>query len=151
MKRNHIWVLFALLVVMSLGLAIVKSRSPEPALPTASHDLPYTLTLENLSSNSGVYTEYYFTPASGALHIQVDLSGSDDGAARQAKISLFLVNAEDVLDSVTTEAFSGSTQLSHTFYCVSSDSAYYLRVENISGNSLFADRAIDGVVEIRES
>lgn len=119
--------------------------------PTSSHKTPYTMAPENLEEGSGMYSQFYFAPTEETLQISGSLweSGTPDGAARKVKILLFQAGLDDNIDSFTTDEFSRTTDVSHTFQSLDPNAYYYFRIDNLTGNSLFTDRFVDGVIEIR--
>lgn len=118
--------------------------------PSSSHQTPYIMTPENLAEGSGMYSQFYFPPTEGTLQVSGSLweSGTPDGAARKVKILLFQIGLDDNIDSFTTDNFSRTTEVSHTFQGLDPDAYYYFRIDNLSGSALFTDRFVDGAIEI---
>lgn len=152
MKKRTLLLLTILILVVCLCCVIFHIHNSSPsALPLSSHQTPYTMAVENLSSKSGVYSEYYFAPNENEeLQISVSLreNGTIDGAPRKVKILLFQIGVDDNIDSFTINDFSGSTQLSHTFTGLEANSHYFLRLDNLSGSTCFSGKLVDGTIEI---
>lgn len=119
-------------------------------IPTSEHDLPYNAVITNLEEGHFTYTAYYFSPVDEKLLIAGTLypCGTEDGAARKAKINLYKVGSSDIVDSYTTASFTVSEGVVKTFRNLDDDAFYYLTIENLTSATLTAERWIEGGILI---
>lgn len=120
------------------------------SIPTLQHSLPYNMRITNLDERSSTYSLFYFKTSTEKLRLLGTLypDGTEDGAARQAKIFLYKVGSSDIIDSYTTASFTDSVLISHTFINLDPDACYYFKIQNLTSTTIFAERSIWGDINI---
>lgn len=114
----------------------------------------YTAKLINLKASYGSYTLYYFSTASGIIHLDCNMlrSGTTETMGRAMKIELY---------EKDTPTSSGKLFLSRWIYFAKDENRtalfagldpnrfYYIRFYNGSGSSASSNRDISGTITIR--
>lgn len=153
MKKYILLLVILILLMGSISFAIIVAPANSHSVkPCSSCKTPYTMAVENLSAQNGVYTEYYFAPnKDDELQVSIILQRSDtsDNTSQKAKILLFQIGIDDNIDSFTTDNFANKTQHSHTFTGLDPDAYYYLRIDNLSQKSIFQASSLEGEITVQ--
>lgn len=155
--KKMIAVLLCFIFIFSMGTpAYASETTPETTngtnvsprgydIPTTPHALYYTATVTNLEAQHITYTRYYFTPENETLTVVGTFwpTGSDTTTSRKVKVEIYKIGDSRIVDSWTSNYFTGNCSIDHSFTGLQSGN-YYLVVRNLTSSLLDSERWISG-------